>query len=70
MTPLCCQEAVIEVQPPNLSADVESTPDWVELVVGSGNPGSCGGELDSEFQVKWRNRHTVGNNCAFDHRTK
>ena len=41
MPPLGGQEAVIVVQPPNLSADVESTADRVELVVGAGDLRAC-----------------------------
>lgn len=38
VTPLGCQEAVIEVQPTDLGTNVEGTTDRVKLVVGSRNP--------------------------------
>lgn len=39
VTPLGCQEAVVEVQPTDLSTNVEGTTDGIQLVVGSGNLG-------------------------------
>lgn len=39
VTPLCCQEAVVEVQPTDLSTNVEGTTNGIQLVVGSRNLG-------------------------------
>lgn len=37
VTPLSCKPAVIEVEPPDLGADVERSADGVDLEVRSGN---------------------------------